>query len=289
MAEVKNHWSRDPAKRADVLSKMSRGMKQAWQQSSALKTRENEAKKTEVRRQISKAVAQSWEDGLYDGRVNGMLGLIAAKHPNWQGGKRQYNQIAAATHGQKCFVADCQYAQTKIDVHHVDENRNNFLLTNLVPLCVPHHLWSNHYERKKAPFVTLCKRYEFEAAHVLPWHKGKCRRPHGHTYKFNIWVERRLDENGIAIDFGDISDIVRREIIDRYDHQNLNDYFSNPTAELILLSFWETLSAPLKGITRAELWETSTSFAELTREALLRSYWWTREAGAWKFVRRAKR
>ncbi len=217
-----------------------------------------------------------------------MLGVSGFAHPTYKLGKRQFRDIAFHYHKRECFLQPCSYSQAKIDVHHVDENHDNFLLTNLMPLCVGHHLWENHYERKKAPFVALRKDYQFEAAHILPWHSGHCSRQHGHSYKLSVWVERRMQEQGIAIDFGDISAIVRREIIDRVDHQHLNDLLTNPTAEHILLWFWQVLSVPLKGMVRMRLWETASSCAEITAVQLLRSYGWTKQAEGWAFLQRAE-
>ena len=289
MATVKNHWSRDPVRRAEVLAKVSSGLKRAWKSSKALQTRANGAQQPMAKKKISQSVQKHWEDGTYDSRLNGMLGVAGPLHPNYKGGIWQVREIALQVHGHKCFVPLCTYNQEKIDVHHVDENHENFLLTNLVPLCVGHHLWENHYERKKAPFVTLRKNFEFEASHVLPWHPGKCRRLHGHSYKLQVWVERRMQEQGIALDFGDISGVVKALISEKLDHYHLNDLLPNPTAEHLLLWIWQELSVPLKGIRKMCLWETSNSCAEITAEDLLRSYWWVKTPAGWQFLCRDKK
>lgn len=89
---------------------------------------------------------------------------------------------------------------------------------------------------------TITKRFDFEAAHVLPWHPGKCKRLHGHSYKLEVDVTGNLDENGIVADFTDLKELVKNEVVDKYDHQNLNDYFGNPTAEVMAQKFFEILS-----------------------------------------------
>ena len=66
-----------------------------------------------------------------------------------------------------------------------------------------------------------------EASHHIPNHKGKCKHLHGHSYRIGATIVGLHDtQNGIFIDFGDI-----KEVIDRFDHRNLNDTFKFPSAE----------------------------------------------------------
>jgi 6-pyruvoyltetrahydropterin/6-carboxytetrahydropterin synthase len=50
-------------------------------------------------------------------------------------------------------------------------------------------------------------------------------------------------------------------VLDRYDHQNLNDFFENPSAELVAMKIWEDLvpELPVK-LYEVILWETAESF-----------------------------
>lgn len=99
--------------------------------------------------------------------------------------------------------------------------------------------------------------FEFEAAHALPRHPGKCRRPHGHSYRLIVTVVRTLDpESGLAVDFADLKAVVRSEVVDRLDHENLNDIIENPTAEEIARWIWRRLEGPLLGLEEIELFET---------------------------------
>ena len=44
--------------------------------------------------------------------------------------------------------------------------------------------------------------FDFEAAHQLPHHPGKCRELHGHSYRLVVSVNRPVDgHSGMAIDF----------------------------------------------------------------------------------------
>jgi len=104
---------------------------------------------------------------------------------------------------------------------------------------------------------------------VLPWHPGKCRNLHGHTYRLEVSVEGPVDTHGVVADFADIDTLVTREIIDRFDHTYLNDVIDNPTAEVIAADIWKRLeqhglgSAALS-LARIRLWETPDSSVELT-------------------------
>jgi 6-pyruvoyltetrahydropterin/6-carboxytetrahydropterin synthase len=105
--------------------------------------------------------------------------------------------------------------------------------------------------------VRVRRIFEFEAAHLLPYHPGKCRRPHGHSYRLVVTVDRPVDgASGLAIDFSDLKTVVRREVVDILDHEYLNDVIENPTAENMVVWMWERLAREIEGLTELELFET---------------------------------
>lgn len=62
-------------------------------------------------------------------------------HGNWSGG--QYRKNALEHYGARCFGTDCliqsittDIPAIMIDVHHIDGNRSNNSIDNLIPLCV---------------------------------------------------------------------------------------------------------------------------------------------------------
>ncbi|MBW3614980.1 MAG: 6-carboxytetrahydropterin synthase QueD [Actinobacteria bacterium] len=112
--------------------------------------------------------------------------------------------------------------------------------------------------------TSVTRTFSFEAAHQLPWHEGKCRRLHGHTYRLEVTVEGPVGDNGIVVDFAEVKAVVEREVVDRYDHQFLNDFMDNPTAELLAAEIWKAVEAAKLGVSRIRLWETPDSFVELT-------------------------
>lgn len=84
----------------------------------------------------------------------------------------------------------------------------------------------------------MTKTFGFEAAHVLPWHPGKCARMHGHSYRLEVTVSGAVDDRGVVVEFGDLSAVVQRAVVDRCDHRVLNDLDDNPTAERLALLFF---------------------------------------------------
>ena len=99
--------------------------------------------------------------------------------------------------------------------------------------------------------TSVIRKEHFNSAHRLNnpnWTKeknlsfyGKCNNPnfHGHNYDLEVTVTGYNDEeSGYLIDMKVLSDTIKSEILDRYDHKNLNldvDDFKalNPTAENI--------------------------------------------------------
>lgn len=117
--------------------------------------------------------------------------------------------------------------------------------------------------------MQIRKHFRFEAAHVLPFHQGKCARMHGHSYRLEVAVRGPLQSDGPARgmieDFDTIKSIVRREAVDILDHQTLNDLIENPTAEHIVMWIWKRLQSHLPGLDELVLWEGANSCAVLNR------------------------
>lgn len=99
--------------------------------------------------------------------------------------------------------------------------------------------------------------FDFEAAHRLPDHPGKCRDLHGHSYRLIVSVDRPVDaRSGMAIDFSELKRIVNERVIDTLDHKYINDIMDNPTAEVMAVWIWNRLKNPLQGLVEIELHET---------------------------------
>ncbi len=93
--------------------------------------------------------------------------------------------------------------------------------------------------------VTLSKTYGFEAAHHLPNLPDghKCRRLHGHSFRFEVHVSGPVDPHtGLFIDFGEITAAVQ-PLLQILDHHYLNEIegLENPSSEIIAGWLWERL------------------------------------------------
>ena len=74
--------------------------------------------------------------------------------------------------------------------------------------------------------ISIEREYTFDAAHMLPEHKGDCKFIHGHTYRVLVEVGA-LDSSHISIgrrdmiiDFKELDDIVK-PLLDLMDHSFL--------------------------------------------------------------------
>lgn len=110
----------------------------------------------------------------------------------------------------------------------------------------------------------LTKKFSFDAAHQLFKHAGKCKNLHGHTYCLEVSVTGKINsKTDMIIDFGILKKIVNDLILEKLDHQYLNNLIKNPTAENMIKLVWRTLSKALKRegvkLYKIKLWETPTS------------------------------
>ena len=130
--------------------------------------------------------------------------------------------------------------------------------------------------------VTVCRSEHFNAAHRLhnpAWddarnHRvfGPCNNPnyHGHNYSLTVRLTGNVDpDTGYVYDMKRLSDLIKHEVLDRYDHRNLNldvDDFRalNPTAEHIAVAIWQRLRPHLAAelALSVTLYETERNFVE---------------------------
>jgi 6-pyruvoyltetrahydropterin/6-carboxytetrahydropterin synthase len=101
---------------------------------------------------------------------------------------------------------------------------------------------------------------------------GKCNNPsfHGHNYELVVKVTGIPDqETGYVIDLKVLSDLIRKEVIERFDHKNLNldtKEFQqlNPTAENIAIVIYDLLRPHIstEHDLQVRLYETPRNFVE---------------------------
>jgi len=130
--------------------------------------------------------------------------------------------------------------------------------------------------------VAVFRKEHFNAAHRLNnpnWSDeknervyGKCNNYnfHGHNYDLIVQVIGEVDpESGYVMDLKLLSDLIKTEILDKFDHKNLNldtEEFRdvNPSAENIAIVIYEKLRAKLPEHLdlRIRLYETERNFVE---------------------------
>lgn len=138
--------------------------------------------------------------------------------------------------------------------------------------------------------IRVTKQFDFEMAHALDGHDGKCHNIHGHTYGLNVtFIGAPIDEpgspkDGMVIDFSDIKKIVKVNVVDVFDHalvlrdnsRFLNTITPENNSRLILVPYQPTAEKLLEHMVKiihqhlpediklhsALLRETATSYAE---------------------------
>lgn len=130
--------------------------------------------------------------------------------------------------------------------------------------------------------VSVYRREHFNAAHRLhnpAWDEakndevfGKCNNPnyHGHNYEMDVKITGEpAADTGFVIDLKSLSDIIKENITEKFDHKNLNldlPEFAhlNPTVENIVTIIYDILRPKIdsKLDLQIRLYETPRNFAE---------------------------
>ena len=130
--------------------------------------------------------------------------------------------------------------------------------------------------------VAVFRKEHFNAAHRL--HNpalsdaenalvfGKCNNPnyHGHNYELIVQVTGVPNEkNGYVMDMKVLSDLIKVEVLDKFDHKNLNldttEFATlNPTAENIVIIIYNLLRVKIDVTLdlKIRLYETERNFVE---------------------------
>ncbi len=138
--------------------------------------------------------------------------------------------------------------------------------------------------RLENDMVTLTRIYEFAASHRLDVPElseaenlrlfGKCNNPngHGHNYVLEVTVSGNVDPvSGMMVDLGSLDAVCEHEVVDRYDHKNLDldiPEFAdkNTTSEVVVQMIFDRLNGKVPGqLERVRLLETARNVFEVTR------------------------
>ena len=130
--------------------------------------------------------------------------------------------------------------------------------------------------------VSVFRAEHFNAAHRLhnpQWDEatnakifGKCNLPHfhGHNYELIVKVTGEVDpETGYVVDMKVLSDIISSQVLERFDHRNLNEDVAefktlNPTAENIAIVIYRLIRPHISEHLdlHIRLYETPRNFVE---------------------------
>ena len=134
--------------------------------------------------------------------------------------------------------------------------------------------------------IYVSRKEHFNAAHKLynpSWSAernkevfGPCANEnwHGHNYELITTVVGETDsETGFVIDLKKLSDLIRREIVDKVDHKNLNldvDFMIGKMAstENLTIEFWMILAPKISSISKygklhsLRLYETPRNYVD---------------------------
>jgi len=130
--------------------------------------------------------------------------------------------------------------------------------------------------------VAVSRKEHFNAAHRLfnkEWSDeknqkvfGKCANPnyHGHNYEMIVTLVGEPDpQTGYVFDMKLLSDLIKENILNQFDHKNLNldcNFFKdlNPTAENIAIVIWRILRQKIdsKFELKIKLFETERNIVE---------------------------
>ena len=137
--------------------------------------------------------------------------------------------------------------------------------------------------------IRITKEFKFEMAHALHGYDGLCKNIHGHSYRLWVTVIGDIQEvpghrkNGMVLDFDVIKKVVKKTVVDKYDHSlvingkspHANVDFSafekvfhleyQPTSENLVVDFANLIKEELPDnikLYKVILSETATSFAE---------------------------
>ncbi len=136
------------------------------------------------------------------------------------------------------------------------------------------------------PMVYISRKEHFNAAHKLynpAWSVeknaevfGPCANEnwHGHNFDLIVTLKGKPDpETGFVVDLKKLSTLIRKEVIDKLDHKNLNldvDFMKGKLAscENLIIEIWKILNTEIPNITSSgklhslRLYETPRNYVE---------------------------
>jgi 6-pyruvoyltetrahydropterin/6-carboxytetrahydropterin synthase len=143
----------------------------------------------------------------------------------------------------------------KMTLSYHSENQDMIEITTKYTLAASHRLWNPHWSETQ-------NRDAF----------GNCSNPHGHGHNYQVEITLRGKPDpttGHVTDPAQMDETIRRELIEPFDHKNLNvdiPEFADqvPTVENMVKIFWDKLDGKFHPaeLARIAVWETEKTYAE---------------------------
>ena len=107
-----------------------------------------------------------------EGKLANNIGAIGSKNLVWKGGisfepyDKDFNkltkQIVYELHGMSCYHPDKTNCKGQLTIHHIDYNKKNSTIKNLIPLCNSHNVkvnwdrvyWKKYFQKVKSSYLS---------------------------------------------------------------------------------------------------------------------------------------
>ena len=132
--------------------------------------------------------------------------------------------------------------------------------------------------------IYITRKESFSAAHKLSrpdWTEaknnevfGKCANPNWHGHNYTLWVTVKGDvnpETGFVVNLSEVSEIIKKYILEKVDHRNLNtdvDFMLGKlsSTEVLAIEVWKQIVNPINSLGcelhSVKIQETEKNFVE---------------------------
>lgn len=112
--------------------------------------------------------------------------------------------------------------------------------------------------------ASVTKAMDFDSAHFITDHPGKCSNQHGGRYRLEVSLNGPIDPaTGFVVDYGRLKRVMENRVIKRMDHHHLN--FAHPglswrsSSELLAIFIWQQILDYFPELDELVLHETANS------------------------------
>ena len=205
------------------------------------------------------------------------LAVYVAHQAEWHAGYL-FMQFKQAAHGEDVRQTLSREHGVRCKVLAGADHPDGILLRTIAPSDTRHLLellrdrliamptaWERFHDH--TPVATVSKELVFDAAHFITDHPAKCSNLHGGRYMLHVQVSGRIDPmTGCVVDYGYLKRIVNQQVVDRFDHHNLNfaaaELAWRSSTEMVCAHIWECLIEYLPGLSGLRLFETTQSWCD---------------------------